>query len=230
MSGLQPRTLDILGEDFSSVDSVLINGVEAADVIILSPVRLLAQVPSEVLDRVASVQVVSRTLAITDKAKIRFRLGKSTTKVGGILRLCQVFLKILFTTPGTDIWTPEIGGAALQILGKNEGEGLAGDFVLAVDRAAKQVRSIQAPDTRLPLTEKLLKATVLGVQYNRTEQALLPNVELINQTGQPAWSSCFCRRNNMVEIALEIVGGFALGFLGYAGIILLMGAMSGKNS
>ncbi len=34
----------------------------------------------------------------------------------------------------------------------------------------------------------------------------------------------------MVEIALEIVGGYALGFLGYAGIILLMGAMSGKNS
>src|SRR5258708_5639767 len=114
IQGMTPRTVNIVGQDFRSVDEVIINDVVSPDVVVLSKRRLLAQVPAQVgLNAVTTVKVVSNQLNITSKSLLAFRISPTSSKVSGILRLVQVFLKVLFTSPGTDIFAPRIGASAL---------------------------------------------------------------------------------------------------------------------
>lgn len=189
--GIYPRTLDMIGEDFRSIDEILINGVPSPSIVVVSATRCLAQVPESILnDRVTSVTVVSRQLTISPKSLIRFRLGKSTTKVAGMLRLVQLFVKILLTTPGSDIFSKRVGGAGMRNLGRTfstaQGSGLVADFVIAVDTTSKQIIALQAKDSTIPRDERLLSAKVLNASFNRQEGALIVGVEMMNQTGQTA--------------------------------------------
>lgn len=189
--GLTPRTVDITGEDFRSVDEVTINDLPAPEVVILSQKRLLAQVPKQLgLSPVTSVSVISNNLAITSKSILRFRIGQTPSKVTGILRLVQLFLKVLFTTPGKDIFAPRIGAAALKNIamtfGKDEGGTIISDFVVSVSSAQRQILAIQARDPSIPPDERLLTARVASAAYNRQEGALVVSVELVSQTGRPA--------------------------------------------
>lgn len=189
--GLVPRTLDVLGADFRSVDEVLINQIPSPDVVILSKTRLLAQVPDQIrLDRVVTVSVLSRKLTVTEKSFLRFRIGKAPGKVSGILRLLQLFLKILFTTPGSDIFNQKTGGAGLrnigQTFGADEGGGIVSDFVVAIANTSRQIIAIQGRDPSLPRDERLLAAKILTAGFNRSEGALVVSVEVTSQAGRAA--------------------------------------------
>jgi len=184
------RTLDILGEDFTSVDQVFINSVASPDVVVVSKTRLLAQVPgSQLLAPITSVQVLSRRLTLTDKSLIKLQIGPTPSKVRGILRLVQLFLKLLFTTPGTDIFAPNSGAAALKNLGrtfgKNEGGVIVSDFVVAVTNTQKQIVALQSRDPSIPRDERLLSARVVKATANRTD-GLVVSVELTSQAGRAA--------------------------------------------
>lgn len=193
LPGVQPRTLEVIGEDFRSVDEVQVNNQVSPSVVVLSPQRLIVQVPDGVLDRVTSVTVTSNHLTLSDKHLLRFRLGRSPSKVSGIVRLMQLFVKVLLTTQGTDIWAPQLGGNGMRNLGRTfsaqAGQGIVSDFVIAVNQTTRQIIAAQAKDPRIPPDERLLRAQVLSVTYNRNEGALVPTVELLNQTGQPARTS-----------------------------------------
>jgi hypothetical protein len=188
---MSPRTLDVTGKDFRSLDEVMINDLPSPSVVVLSRRRLLAQVPVQLgFTRVTSVSVISNQLAVTDKSILRFRLGQTTSKVTGILRLVQIFLKILFTTPGRDIFAPRIGAAALKSVGLTfgavQGGNIVSDFIVSVGTAQRQLIAIQARDPSLPLDERLLSARVLSAGYNEQEAALVVSVEIVSQTGRPA--------------------------------------------
>lgn len=191
LPGPWPRTLDVLGDDFRRVDEVRINGVASSEVVLVSERRLLAQVP-EVLAQVplTSVTVTSTTLALTAKSLLTFQLHRTPSKVSGLLRLVQLFLKLLFTTPGTDIFAPKLGGAALRhvglTFGKDQGGQIVSDLIVAVRTTVRQVVALQARDPRLPREERLLDAKVLEAGYNRVETALVVGLELLSHAGQRA--------------------------------------------
>lgn len=189
--GVAPLTLDVIGKDFRSVDEVRVNDVLSPSVVVMSPTRLLAQVPDSVKGgRVTSVTVLSSQLTLNEKTLLRFRLGISPKKVSGLLRLVQLFVKVLFTTPGRDIFAPKLGGGALRNLGRSfsraQGSGLVADFVIAVQQTSKQIISIQARDPAIPREERLLAAKMISADFNRQEEALVAGVELTNQTGRSA--------------------------------------------
>lgn len=189
--GLPVRTLDILGEDFRSVDQVLINDVESPEVVVLSRGRLLAQVPDVMSAvNVTSVSVLSSQLTITARSFLRFRISPTPSKVSGILRLCQVFLKLLFTTPGTDIFSKRVGGGALRTLGHNFGKDQGGDivssFIISVDNTARQLIQIQGRNSSIPPDERLLSASVFQAGFNKSETALVAGVEILSQAGKAA--------------------------------------------
>lgn len=189
--GTTPRTLDVLGDDFRAVDEVRVNDVVAPDTVILGKKRMLVRIPALIADQqVTSLTVTSHSLQLTDKSFLKFRLGRTTSKVSGTLRLVQVFLKILFTTPGRDIFAPRIGAAALKNLGvtfgSEGGKQIVSDFVIAVATAARQIVAIQSRDPSIPLDERLLSAKVVAAKYNRQEEALIVSVELLSQTGRSA--------------------------------------------
>lgn len=192
--GLAPRTLDVSGEDFRAVDEVQINGVTSPSFVVMSQYRLLAQVPSSIAkDTITSVSVISNQVTLTSRSLVRFKLGLRTTKVNGVLRLVQTFLKVLFTTPGRDIFSPRIGGNGLGPLGStysiHNGSGAVADFVIAVNTAAKQIIALQSRNPSIPREERLLSATVQNASFNQNELALVVGVELLSQTGQRALAS-----------------------------------------
>lgn len=186
------RILDITGADFRAVDEVLLNAnIPATDVVIVSKNRLLAQVPVELGNtRISTVAVLSRRLTVTSKSLIRFRIGKTPGRVRGTLRLMQLFLKLLFTTPGKDIFNPKFGGGALRIIGSTfgmqESGNIVSNFIIAVDTTARQLVGIQGRDPRLPRDERLLSARVTNAGFDKTEGALLATIEIASQAGHAA--------------------------------------------
>lgn len=191
LTGVTPRSIDVMGSDFRSVDQVLINDLASPDVVILSKNRLLAQVPDSLLQStLTSVTVVSHSLTLSDRSIIKFQLGKTTSKVSGILRLVQVFLKILLTTTDTDIFAPRIGGNALRDIGltfgKDQGGTIVSDIIVSVNTAARQITTIQARDPSIPRDERLLAAKVTAANFNRAEAALIVTVEITSQAGRSA--------------------------------------------
>ncbi len=191
LPGVAQRTLDILGKDFRSVDLVEINDVASPSVVVLSKTHLLAQVPLSLgSGSIQTVSVTSNRLTITKKSLIKFRVGKVASKVRGILRLVQLFLKLLFTKPGSDIFSQKVGADALRNVGHTFGKGQSGgivsDFVLAVNTARQQIISIQGRDPSIPSDEKLLAARVRAARFSPQQSALVVSVELLSQAGQAA--------------------------------------------
>lgn len=186
-----PRVVDVVGSDFRAVDEVLINGVESLDVVVVSKTRVVAQVPDILLNqKVLSVTVLSRRLTISPKSILKFRIGNSPSKVSGILRLMQKFLKLLFQTPGTDIFSKSAGGGALKNIGMTfgygEGADVVSNLVIAIDTTARQIVSIQSRNPSVPREERLLSAKVLRAGFNKEEGAVDVAVELVSQAGRTA--------------------------------------------
>jgi hypothetical protein len=191
VAGLALRTLNIVGDDFRSVDEVRMNEVVSPSVVVLSKNRLLAEVPESLREStITSVAVLSRRLIITPRSFIRFRIGTSASKTRGILRLMQLFLKILFTTPGTDIFAPKIGGGALTHLGQSvgleQGSDVTAGLVVSVDSTARQIVQIQGRNQSIPPDERLLSAKVLSAGFNKNETALVASIELVSMAGTAA--------------------------------------------
>ncbi len=187
-----PRSLTVFGADFRSVDQVLINDIPSPDVIIVSRTQLIAQLPDilQSVPNIVTVSVLSRNLTITSRSLIRFRISDTPGRVRGILYLVQLFLKVLLTTPGTDIFNRRTGGGALinvgETFGVDEGADIISDFVISVDTTARQIISTQGRNPRIARDERLLSARVLQAGFNRELGGIIAAVELTSQAGRAA--------------------------------------------
>lgn len=186
-----PRLVAAVGADFRSVDEVLINLAPSPSVVVLSKTELLAQVPDSVgEDRIHTVQVLSKKLTLSERSQLRIRLGRTPGRITGIMRLLQVFLKILFTTPGRDIFSPRLGGGALKNIGAtfgaNEGSDIVNDFVIAVDNTSRQIIAIQGRNASIPRDERLLGAKVLSASFNKALGGIDVSVQITSQAGRDA--------------------------------------------
>lgn len=191
LEGFTPRTLDILGDDFRDIDEVVINDVASPDVVVLSQTRLLAQVPRGFENtQISSVTVVSNQLTLTEKSLLRFRIGRVPGAVSGILRLLQVFVKVMFTTPGKDIFTPALGGGALKAIGStfasSKSRQVTSEIVISANTTQRQILAIQARDPSLPRDERLLSARVLNSEYNPNLSSLNIAIQIVSHAGQSA--------------------------------------------
>ncbi len=182
--------LDVVGADFSSVDQVLVNDIEARDFAVVTRNRLLVTVPEGSSLIIRTVAVTSRRLVLSPQSFLRFRISSVPAKVSGILRLVQLFTKILFTTPGSDIFNQRLGAGALKNLGrtfsKNDTGGIISDFVVSVENTSRQIIAIQGRQPGLPQDERLLLAKVSEARFDANVVALPVTTEITSQAGQTA--------------------------------------------
>ena len=184
-------TLEVIGQDFSAVDEVLINDQVCPYFETLSKTKLIAQLPQTVGAReISSVNVVSRRLTMTEASVLRFQISPTPAKCTGIFKLMQLYVKLMLTTPGTDIFHPQLGGGILTILGSSfssqEGRNIINQFVVANDTVSRQIMAIQGRQPRLPLDEKLLSVRVASSNFSPAHGALVVTVELTSQAGRSA--------------------------------------------
>jgi len=188
LPGFLPRTLELHGPSFSTAVEVYINESKSPSFVISSSRVILAQVPDAVVDQpVRNISILSSEFTATIRSQIRFRIGVNPAKVSGLKAMMQTFLKLLFTTPGTDAFVKRLGGAALRNVGRNfdlgQSSDLVADFSVAVSRSESQMRALQGYQPRLPDDERLLSAKLLNVRFDPATTALIARVELISQSG-----------------------------------------------
>lgn len=171
------------------MEEVRVNDVTCPNFLVLSPTRLLAQVPTqEATGTIASVKVFSSHLAVGDHTVLEFKLGDAPRRVSGLLRLMQSYTKLLLTTPGSDIFAKEMGGGLLARVSRggtaDDGRGLIEDVAIAVSITTRQMIALQSRDLRLAPDERLLSAKILSSVFHRADLSLLTRIDLVSHAGQ----------------------------------------------
>jgi hypothetical protein len=183
-----PRTIRILGLDFDKAVEVQINEEVSPSFVVADKHTILAQVPSgQTYNTIKEISILSSEFTATFRSKLVFQFGKDPKKISGLKVMMQTFLKVLFTSPGIDVFNKTLGGGALKIIGdsisNDANQGLVANFAVAVSRTVEQIRALQARQTKLPDDERLLSADVLGLRYDPATTALVARIELTSQSG-----------------------------------------------
>lgn len=192
LQGVVPRSVEILGRDFRNIEQVLLNGFEAPEFIVMSQTKLLAEVPAEIAtESIRDVFVLSNTLTFTDRSLVEFTFGTRPRAVTGILRLMQTFIRILFRTPGSNVFKKRLGGGLRKQIGStiSQGQGrsrVAGEVSIAITRTRQQIINVQAPDRSIPPSERLAGAELTGLTVDPPNGQLLMTVVLTSHSGQRA--------------------------------------------
>ena len=183
-----PKSVIIEGRDFRSVQYVLINDMKSPSILQESSSRMIAQVPAALGSApIRTVVAVSNRLTNTFQSQITFALRDTPSVISGMERLIQTFVKMLLTTPGSDIFSPKSGGGVLRAVARQttrDGGSMVSDLQAGIDRVQRQLIAIQANDRTLALSERLLSVTLLEAKFILSELALVGRLLIRNQTNQ----------------------------------------------
>lgn len=155
-------------EDYRNVVTVVVNDW-IIDEVAMYGQDLLAYIPSEMdpdTEDVRYAALIAVETANSDETLLRIGLGVIPAEISGVDRLIQLFVKVLFQTPGTDIFYRDIGGGLMSLRrGGTAGDmnALSADIAAAVRKAEKDVKTMQA-GMNLPASEKLVKMDVLRIR------------------------------------------------------------------
>ena len=187
-------TIEVEGEDFSSVEEVLINEVHAPEFIILNKNLMWVRLPDAAKNQISTVEVISSNFTKTIQAsKLQFKIGDKTRTVTGILKLTQLFTKWLLQTPGSDIFDQDRGGGLQMMVGSlattKKMEPVLSRISQAVSSTASQIRAAQTTQANLPMNERLLSATVTNVNVYEQQMEARAVIDVKNMAGEDAISS-----------------------------------------
>lgn len=180
--------LELTGGPFTAVTSVRINGIPSPEYVVMSEKSLLVQTPpSQVNTPLDSLVVISETLVPGTEAPVRMIVGTGGDVAEGMVRLVQNFIRLLLTTPGSDIFRPSAGGNLQALIGSvtdRSGVALRAQVSQAVTRTLTQLLREQSPT--LPPEDRYQSATVLDVQFSPSTATLSVQIRLQNMAGDSA--------------------------------------------
>lgn len=186
-AGVSPRSLLVIGEDFRSVEQVVMDGIASPDVVVLSDTQLVAEVP-EVLrsSTIFNVTVLSQSLTLTDSSLVEFTFGTRPVTARSTVRVIQNFLRILLRSPGSNIFHKRSGGGLLKRVGDNITARSAADVQIAVTNTKQYIVSIQTPQRSIPPSERLLEAEITALNADPANTSLYVTILLTTHSGQQA--------------------------------------------
>jgi hypothetical protein len=188
--GLYPPTLEIKGEDLSSASRVLINDSDVPEFMIVDKKTIYAQVPEDI-GRISTIQIISTNFTRKAAAsKLSFEIGDKTRKVDGLLKLVQLFTKWILQSPGSDALNPERGGGLQQLAGRvtttRDMQPIYASITRSIDTTSSQIRTAQANQTDLQLSERLYAATLVDVAIYEAQMEARVQVRLQSMAGADA--------------------------------------------
>lgn len=168
VKGLTPLMVELRGTDFSSAESVIINETPVPEFMIVNKTTIYAQLPSSD-SPISSIEVLSSKFSRdVESSMLAFELGNKTRKVEGILKLVQLFTKWILQSPGSDLFNPTRGGGLQQIVGKvstsKDMQPVFASITRAVNTTVSQIRAAQINVVQLPLSERLLSASLIDMK------------------------------------------------------------------
>jgi hypothetical protein len=192
--GLGYPTIEIIGDDFSSVERILVNEVNAPEFIILTKHKMYVQLPPAAYERITTIEVLSSKFTKNSEgSKVSYELGSKTRTVEGILKLVQLFMKWMLQSPGSDIFNLDRGGGLQDMAGRLISNRTMDTIVSAVSRAVtsttSQIRTAQNNVRGLPASERLLSADLVDISVFDKQMQAQVKVKITSVAGADAVSS-----------------------------------------
>ncbi len=190
--GTDPSVLQIEGVDFTKVSSVEINNIDA-DFEIITAQRMLVPLPEEVEEvSIKSINVFKTEPSITTSSFFEFEIGGNPRMVTGEMKMLMHFIKVMLTTPGSDIFDKSLGGNFQNWPGMRVNlanpHGLITKTVIMVTNVGLQITSRQR-GTRLTPEEKLRSVDVLSVNFDKGDPSMLElKLKLVSYAGNSVFS------------------------------------------
>jgi hypothetical protein len=178
-------SLDIKGTGFQGISAVLINGVRSPVYVVLNDSHVIADIPeSELGSPIRTLNVLKISQADYDASIISFESLTPSSQSNPSNEIVQFVLKYLFTSPGSDIFTPNAGGGLLSILGtdpqRSSQVGLIEDKVRAALSALRRAQSRRAD---LPSSRRVRNIELLGSSFDSTSLSLDIRLRIVAEDG-----------------------------------------------
>jgi hypothetical protein len=190
---LSPLTIEVIGEDFSSVEEVFVNDVKAPEIIVVNRTTLWVQLPEAAQNGIRSIEVISSAFTSFDQSKLSFKIGPRTKTIEGPLKLMQLFVKWMLQTPGSDIFNPARGGGLQELAGKvtttRQMDPIIATITRSVNQTSTQIQRSQVAQPKLPLGERLLSADIVNVDVSTQLMEAHLKISLLTMSGEDALAS-----------------------------------------
>ena len=179
-------SLDIRGRDFTGAAAILINGYKSPTFVVISDTRVLADVPqSQFGVPIRTVSVLRTTTANSENTVISFEAAVPSMLVTPQTYLVQRVLKILLTTPGTDIFRPSSGGGLLSVIGPTPIDPSAAHALvsLRIQSGVREIISSQTASGPISAEQRLSGVDILSVEYSPGDTSLDVRIRIISANG-----------------------------------------------
>jgi hypothetical protein len=160
---------------------------EVTDEVALLGKDLVVYIP-DTLDpaSLSYVALIAEEDVASNETMLRMGLGAVPKEIESTERLVQLFVKVLFQTPGTDVYHKNIGGGLLRTRKRGTVSGdvspVAAEISAAVTKAESDVKAMQTA-LDLPADETLVQAKVVHLNPDLNTQEIQVVVSLITLAG-----------------------------------------------
>jgi hypothetical protein len=195
--GVTPAVLDVRVANLTSVNEVRINDIRSPSVMIVSSRQLLAQLPDEISDVsfVRTVEVLTNLPITLEPAKLFMEIGRTPVDVEGIQKLVQLVIKVLLTSPGRDLFDPQVGGGFLRQIGRNISLNnvsvLMTDLSVGITRTLTQIIESQSQDPAIPDDERLLSLDIVDAVFDAESASVFVALRVESVAGPEAVARLF---------------------------------------
>lgn len=111
--------------------------------------------------------------SVSTDGSLSLAVGKFPFKISGTKKLVQHIVKILLTTPGTDLWNPGIGGGIRKLVARNVGTDnervIHSEIAIAIMNTERYLLQEQIGEDNLTDDETLEALDLLRINYIQSE-------------------------------------------------------------
>jgi phage baseplate assembly protein W len=121
------------------------------------------------------------------RQRVSVTWGTRTKTVNGVLKLAQMVIKLLLTTPGSDPFAPSLGTVIPLLLKRgvtqSSQNALKTDIMTSIQDLERQIFNLQAAEA-IPDDERLQELVIRRVEYLTDEAEWAIDLSVLSQAGE----------------------------------------------
>ena len=195
VANVSPRRLRIESDaDVRGVLRVLMNGAISPSFVKEGTRYIVAVIPSQMQNVLLAdilVELVGTSFSgEAAETTVKFEIGRFPTAVAGIQKLVQQVVRVLLTTLGRDVFSPNVGGDIITAMAAGPDLNSQGAVLTAAHQAVSTTQTTiieeQSRGTVLPDDEKLESLEILSSSVLAGQATLLLDIRVLSVAGESA--------------------------------------------
>jgi len=170
---IDANTVILTGEDFSNVAEIRVNET-SVQFIVLDKTSLICKLPDNI-ETIESISAFSTMPLFDGASSFTYMLGASPAGVTGTRKMVQQFVKLLWTTRGSDTFNSALGGNLQKFIGSPTdptGTDVLIRLITDIQKCASSMTAAQLSST-LPQDEVLAAAEIESFSINPDDPTVI---------------------------------------------------------